>query len=185
VSEALTCIAEASPDLILLDHVLERGERGADMLPKLKQSAAHVPIIMISGTLDIRSQIRALSGPDSAHYVLEKPVDIEELERITETALTECGFGEAVRMLQSLERSEKSELSEPDRRFTERLFRQHAMLKNLRSHQEADRPNISKLARHYNVSRRTIIRDLRELIQRGQLDAAAYPEWNQDLASEE
>ncbi len=182
VSAALAELGKGLPDLIILDHILDRGERGADYLPCVKAVAAHVPVIIISGTLDIRSQVKALSGPYSADFVLEKPVDIDELERTVEVALTECGFGEAVRMLQSLERSEKTDDIEPDRRFTERLARQHDLLKRLRG--SGDRPNISRLSRDCRVSRRTIIRDLRELIQRGQLDAAVYPEFKQELAED-
>jgi len=181
-SAALKSVKEAAPDLILLDHVLEGGERGTDFLPKLKEAAAHVPIIVISGSLNIRQQIKTLQGPRSAHYVLEKPVDLDELEQIVETALTECGLGEAVRTLQSLERAEKIDASEPDRRFTERLARQHDLLKRLRG--TADRPNVSALSRDYAVSRKTIIRDLRDLIQRGQLPEDIFPEWNQPETSE-
>jgi DNA-binding transcriptional MocR family regulator len=40
-----------------------------------------------------------------------------------------------------------------------------------------ERPNISALARDFKVARRTIIRDLQELIRRGQLKPEVYPEW--------
>ena len=174
---ALRSLAEHVPELILLDHVLEAGERGTDFLPRLKEAAAHVPIIVISGSLNIRQQLDALQGPRAAHYVLEKPVDLDALEQTVEIALTECGLGEAVKTLQSLERTEKLDASEPDRRFTERLARQHNLLNKLR--RTSERPNVSALARDYNVSRKTIIRDLRDLIQRGQLAAELYPEWEQ------
>jgi DeoR/GlpR family transcriptional regulator of sugar metabolism len=49
------------------------------------------------------------------------------------------------------------------------------MYKMLRD--SSDRPNISSLARHFNVARRTIIRDLQEMIRRGQLPPEIYPEW--------
>jgi len=176
-SAALKSLAESTPDLILLDHVLEAGERGTDFLPQLKEAAAHIPVIVISGSLNIREQLKALQGPRAAHYLLEKPVDLDELEETVETALTECGLGEAVRTLQSLERAEKIDASEPDRRFTERLARQHDLLKELRG--TTARPNVSALARDYRVSRKTIIRDLRDLIQRGQLPEEMFPEWNQ------
>jgi CheY-like chemotaxis protein len=177
-TQALNSMAAAMPDLIILDHVLEGSERGLDFLPRLKALASHVPVIVISGSLNVQQQLKALSGPLSAHYTLEKPVDIDELERTVEVALTECGMGEVVAWLQALERMDKVEGDEPDRRFTERLARQHAILKSLR--QSGDRPNISALSRSYHVSRKTIIRDLRELIHRGQLDAAIYPEWESD-----
>lgn len=177
---ALQSLTSGTPDVIILDHVLAGGERGTDFLPKLKLAAAHVPIIVISGSLDIRQQLQALQGPAAAHYVLEKPVDLDELERTVETALTECGLGETIRMLQSLDRAEKIDAAEPDRRFTERLARQHDLLKRLRG--TTDRPNVSALSRDYHVSRKTIIRDLRELIQRGQLPEELFPEWEQEGA---
>ncbi len=175
---ALASLAEQIPDLILLDHVLEGGERGTDFLPRLKEAAAHVPIIVISGSLNLRQQLKTVQGPRAAHYVLEKPVDLDELEETVETALTECGLGEAVRTLQSLERAEKLDASEPDRRFTERLARQHDLLKRLRG--TTERPNVSALSRDYNVSRKTIIRDLRDLIQRGQLPEEIFAEWERE-----
>jgi DNA-binding response OmpR family regulator len=182
-SIALKSIAETRPDLIILDNVLDLGEKGLEFLPKLKAMAAHVPVIMISGALQIREQLAALQGPYAAHYILEKPVDLDELDRIVGIALTECGLGETIAVLQSLERAEKSQVSEPDRRFTERLSRQHVIIQSLRA--VTARPNISGLARGCGVSRRTIIRDLQELIQRGQLPEEIYPEWNQDDANEE
>ncbi len=182
-SSALKSIAETRPDLIILDNILDAGEKGLEFLPKLKAAAAHVPVIMISGTLQIREQLAALQGPRSAHYVLQKPVDLDELDRTVEIALTECGLGETVAALQSLERAEKFSATEPDRRFTERLSRQHELIKRLRTGKE--RPNISELARDFGVSRKTVIRDLQDLIQRGQLPEEIYPDWNQDAAGEE
>ena len=182
-SAALTALAEAQPDLIILDNILDAGEKGVEFLPKLKAVAAHVPVIMISGTLHIREQLAALQGPRAAHYVLQKPVDLDELDRTVEIALTECGLGETVAALQSLERAEKFSATEPDRRFTDRLARQHELIKRLRLARE--RPNISSLSREFNVSRKTIIRDLHDLIKRGQLPEEIYPEWNQEDASEE
>jgi CheY-like chemotaxis protein len=173
-AEALLRLAVALPDLIILDHILEGSERGLDFLPRLKTVAIHVPVIVISGSLNVKQQLAALSGPRAAHYALEKPVDIDELERTVEIALTECGMGEIVTWLQALERMDKVDGDEPDRRFTERLARQHTMLQALRL--SGERPNISALARQYHVSRKTILRDVRELIHRGQLDPAVYPE---------
>jgi DNA-binding NtrC family response regulator len=181
-SAALKAIAETKPDLVILDNILDEGEKGLDFLPRLKRVAAHVPVIMISGTLQIREKLAALQGPRSAHYILEKPVDLDELDKTVEIALTECGLGETVAALQSLERAEKIESSEPDRRFTERLARQHELIKQLRD--STARPNISGLARDYNVSRKTIIRDLQDLIRRGQLPESIYPEWQQDPTDE-
>ena len=171
---ALEQIRRHIPDVIILDHVLADGERGTDFLPHLKDAAAHVPVLLISGTLDIRGQLKALQGSRAAHYVLEKPVDLTELRATVLRALDECGLDETVRSLQSLERAEKIEHNDPERRFTERLARQNELLKRLRL--TSDRPNITHLAAEFQVSRKTIHRDLRDLIQRGQLDPGFAPE---------
>ncbi len=181
-TEALRVLGETKPDLIVLDNVLEAGERGVEFLARFKTAAAHVPVILVSGTLGLREQLAAMQGPRGAHFNLEKPVDLDELETTVETALTECGIGETVASLQSLERAEKIETSEPDRRFTERLARQYEMIKRLRG--RAERPNISSLARDFNVSRKTIIRDLQDIIRRGQLPGEIYPEWQLEPAEE-
>jgi DNA-binding NtrC family response regulator len=173
-SAALKALEERLPDVIILDHVLTGGERGTDFLPRLKEKAAHVPIIIVSGTLDIHGQLQALQGARSAHYVLEKPIRATDLTATVEKALTECGFGEAVRALQSLERAEKIESNEPERRFVERLARQHQMLNQLR--RSPNPANISALARQFNVDRKTIRRDLCDLVQRGQLEARVCSE---------
>ena len=176
-TEALASLRESLPDLIILDHVLAEGERGTDFIPKLKATAAHVPIIVISGTLDIRGQLKALQGPLAAHYVLEKPVGLDQLLTTVEEALSRCGLGETVAMLQSLENAEKITSNEPERRFTFRLNRQHEILNRVR--QSGERPNVSALSREFQVSRKTIQRDLHDLVQRGQLSPEMFPEWQQ------
>lgn len=181
-SEAVEALRKQPADVVILDHVLANGEKGLDFLARFKDVAAHVPVIMISGTLDIRSQFQALQGPNSAHYVIEKPVSLKQLRSTIEIAVTECGLGETVRILQSLERSEKFSADGSERRYTKRLFRQHDLLKRLR--RATARPNISELAREYEVGRKTIIRDLRDLIERGQLDAKVYPDWKAELEAE-
>jgi DNA-binding NtrC family response regulator len=172
---ALQALAEQIPDLIILDHALADGERGTDFAPRLKELAAHVPIIIISGTLGLAEQLQALQGPLAAHYALAKPIRLEEFEKTVDQALRECGLGETVKMLRSLERAEKIEGNEPERRFTERLQRQHEIINRLRS--ATERPNVSALAREFNVARKTIQRDLQDLVQRGQIDPVLYADW--------
>lgn len=175
-SAALQEIAKQIPDVIILDNVLAGGEIGSEFLPRLKEVVAHVPVIVISGTLDIKGKLKTLQGPHAAHYLIEKPVDLDELEATVKVALEECGLAQTVRSLQSLERAEMVESNEPERRFTERLARQSELLNRLRG--STERPNISRLAAEFNVSRKTINRDLQDLIQRRQLEASVYPEWN-------
>ncbi len=177
-TDALAQAARQAPDAIVLDHVLSKGELGLDFLPQLKQLLPFVPIIVVSGALEVHQQLQALQGPRRAHYVLTKPVDMHALRRAVKAALDECGEKELVRQFEALERSHRSDALDLFSRSTDRLARQNKILEQVRKTKE--RPNISALSRQHNVARRTIIRDLQELIRRGQLEPGVYPEWEQD-----
>jgi DNA-binding NtrC family response regulator len=172
---ALALLRRLLPDALVLDHILEDGERGLDFLPEFKELLPHVPVIIVSGALEVRQQMAALQGPRRAHYCLPKPVDIHELKRIVEIAIKECSEVEVIRQFEALERSQRIDARELFSRSTDRLARQNEILAHLGKSRE--RPNISSLARDFKVARRTIIRDLQELIRRGQLSASVYPEW--------
>jgi DNA-binding NtrC family response regulator len=174
-SQALTRIAQSRPDVLILDHVLDKGELGLDFLPELKELMPFVPIIVVSGALDIEQQLKALQGPRRAHYCLTKPVDIRALKRTVESALTECGEREIVQQFEALERSHRIDALDLFSRSTDRLRRQTQIRERLSKSRE--RPNISALAREFGVARRTIIRDVQELIRRGQVSPDVYPEW--------
>lgn len=177
-SQALAAIAQTRPDLILLDHVLARGEKGLDFLPEFKDLLPYVPIVVVSGALEVHQQMGALQGPRRAHYCLAKPVDLNELVRTVQTALRECGEAEIVRQFEALERSKRVDIEDLLSRSTDRLSRQTAIRRLLED--EQGRPNISALARRFKVARRTIIRDLNELIRRGELPESLYPPWEGD-----
>jgi DNA-binding NtrC family response regulator len=174
-SEALAMLSKIQPDALILDHVLDKGELGLDFLPEFKQLLPFVPIIVVSGALEVHQQLEALQGPRRAHYCLTKPVDLRALKRTVETALKECGEHEVVRQFEALERSHRGDALELFSRSTDRLSRQNHIRERLLKTKE--RPNISALAREFGVARRTIIRDLQELIRRGQLKPEVYPEW--------
>jgi len=89
--------------------------------------------------------------------------------------LKECGEKEVVQQFEALERSHRIDAVDLFSRSTDRLKRQ-AQIRE-RAAKSTQRPNISALAREFNVARRTIIRDLQELIRRRELDASVYPEW--------
>jgi len=125
----------------------------------------------------VHQQLEALQGPRRAHYCLTKPVDVRALRRTVEIALTECGEREAVRQFEALERSHRIDALDLFSRSTDRLARQNRIRDRVAKSNE--RPNISALAREFNVARRTIIRDLQELIRRGQLKPEVYPDWQQ------
>lgn len=174
-SEALKSIQKEIPNLIILDHILSKGELGLDFLPQIKELVPFIPIIIVSGALEVHQQIQALQGPRRAHYCITKPVDVHELKRTILTALEECGEKEVIRRFEALERSKRSDIEFLLSRSTDRLSRQNEILnlvKNIKG-----RPNVSALARQFRVARRTIIRDFQELIRRGQLPPEIFPKW--------
>ena len=181
-SEALARIPKEPPAAVILDHVLDKGELGLDFLPELRELLPFVPIVIVSGALEVHHQLEALQGPRRAHYCLTKPVDIRQLKRTVETALKECGEKEVVRQFEALERSHRTDALDLFSRSTDRLSRQNHIRELLLK--ERGRPNISALARDFGVARRTIIRDLQELIRRGQLKPEVYPEWENPVEPE-
>lgn len=118
-------------------------------------------------------QIGALTGPRRAHYCITKPVDLNELRRVVATAIEQCGEAEIVRQFEALERSKRVDVEDLLSRSTDRLRRQTEIRKQVRDAE--GRPNISALARQFRVARRTIIRDLQELICRGEIPESVYP----------
>ncbi|HXB59182.1 MAG TPA: response regulator [Candidatus Acidoferrales bacterium] len=181
-TDALKKISGEPPALLILDHVLAEGELGLSFLPEFKQLLPHVPIIVVSGALEVRQQMAALQGPRRAHYCLPKPVDVHELKKTIAIALAECGDTEVVRQFEALERSRRVDALELLSRSTDRLSRQNRIVEIVGKSNH--RPNISALAREFKVARRTIIRDLQELIRRGQLKPEVYPEWEMPLPEE-
>jgi DNA-binding NtrC family response regulator len=181
-SQALARISQNRPDLLILDHVLSEGELGLDFLPEFKELLPFVPIIIVSGALEVHQRLEALQGPRRAHYCLTKPLDIRALKRTVETALKECGEHEAVRQFEALERSHRVDALDLFSRSTDRLSRQNRIKEIIGKSKQ--RPNISALAREFSVARRTIIRDLQELIRRGQLKPEVYPEWEHPAEEE-
>ena len=100
-SDALAKVPKNPPSLLILDHVLAGGELGLEFLPEFKELMPHVPIIIVSGALEVRQQMAALQGPRRAHYCLPKPVDIRELKRTIAIALKECSDTEIIRQFES------------------------------------------------------------------------------------
>jgi len=178
-SQALALIPKDPPSILILDHVLSDGELGLDFLPEFKELLPFVPVIIISGALEVQQQLQALQGPRRAHYMLPKPLDIHILRRTIATALQECGEREVVRQFEALERSHRIDALDLLSRSTDRLSRQTHIRERLAKTEE--RPNISALAREFGVARRTIIRDLQELIRRGQLKPEVYPDWEKPV----
>jgi len=164
-SDGFKLATENPPNVILLDHILEEGELGLKSLPEFKELLPFVPVIVVSGALEVHQQLDALQGPRRADWCITKPVDVVHLVNTVKKAIRECGEGEVVRQFEALERSKRVDADELMSRSSDRLSRQTTIRKQLDGSKE--RPNISGLARQFNVARRTIIRDLHELIRRG------------------
>jgi two-component system phosphate regulon response regulator PhoB len=84
VEDGLRLLAEATPDLVLLDIVMPR-ESGLSMYVRLKENPAtrQIPVVILSGVaqkgqFDFRSYVADQSVPPPEHY-LEKPVSVDEL----------------------------------------------------------------------------------------------------------
>ena len=57
-SDALRNLPGDPPNLLILDHVLAEGELGLDFLPEFKELLPYVPIIVVSGALEVRQQMK-------------------------------------------------------------------------------------------------------------------------------
>ena len=166
-TEALAALAKEPPNLIILDHILDQGERGVEFLARFKELLPFVPIIIVSGVLGPAKQLEALQGPRRAHYFLKKPVDLDKLLKIVRIALQECGETEIIRQFHLLEQTKRSDIEALLSRSTDRLSRQTRLRQLLL--ESAPRPAIAELARRFKVARRTIRRDLSEMIRREEL----------------
>jgi hypothetical protein len=102
-------------------------------------------------------------------------VDVHELAQTVQVALEQCGEAEVIRRFEALERSKRIDVEALLSRSVDRLSRQTEILAMVKK--SSGRPNISALARQFRVARRTIIRDLQELIRRDQLPPEAFPKW--------
>src|SRR5688500_14359241 len=69
---ALALASKDPPNLIILHHVLDDGELGLNFLPSLKELLPHIPVIVVSGALEVQDQIEALQGARRAHFCINK-----------------------------------------------------------------------------------------------------------------
>jgi excisionase family DNA binding protein len=76
--EGLSAIAEAKPDVILLDVMMPHVD-GWEMLRRVQElyGAAAIPVVMFSGKADEEAQVRAASS--GAQAFVGKPFDLQHL----------------------------------------------------------------------------------------------------------
>ncbi len=75
--EALARVNEAIPDLVLLDIWMPPGIDGLEVLGKIKQDYAFIPVVMMSGHGTIETAVKATRL--GAHDFIEKPLSLEKI----------------------------------------------------------------------------------------------------------
>ena len=83
--EACEVIETESPDVILCATHLEKGNDGIAILNQAQQQKRAIPVILISSTADIDACKEAIK--QGAFDYLVKPLDMDELIRVTEAAI--------------------------------------------------------------------------------------------------
>lgn len=83
--EAIKALGEDRYDLMLLDQQLPDG-LGIDLLPRLRELAPGLPVIMMTGRHDLELAIEAIKT--GATEFIHKPLRAAELERLVEQVLT-------------------------------------------------------------------------------------------------
>lgn len=84
LNEALLAISEHSFDLIISDIVLE-GERGTDLLCKIRESGVECPVVMVTGFPNLETAAEAVRY--GAFDYISKPVNKETLLKFVRQAL--------------------------------------------------------------------------------------------------
>jgi DNA-binding NtrC family response regulator len=82
--EALRLVAEASPDVALLDVRLP-GMAGLDVLPALKEVSPATEVVMMTAHASVASAVQAMRA--GAFDYLTKPLDLDEVRVVVEKAL--------------------------------------------------------------------------------------------------
>lgn len=82
--EALGVAEREQPDLILLDMTIPKMD-GLEVMKRLKERAAGVPVVMLTAASTVRTAVHAMkSGADE---FIDKPFDIAELQRVIHSLL--------------------------------------------------------------------------------------------------
>jgi DNA-binding NtrC family response regulator len=86
--EAIGLAERDRPDIVLLDMTLPKMD-GLEVMKRLKERAAGVPVIMLTAASSVRTAVHAIkSGADD---FVDKPFDIPELQRVIASLLDKQG----------------------------------------------------------------------------------------------
>ena len=83
-AEGLARVATAPPDVILLDSCLP-DQSGLEVLNKIRQIDAHIPVVFVTLARSADSAIKAMK--QGAYDYLLKPLDLQKLDRVVREAL--------------------------------------------------------------------------------------------------
>ena len=84
--EALERIDESVPEVIILDLWMQNSEQGFDVLARIKDEYAHLPVVVISGHGNIETAVKAVKM--GAFDYIEKPLSADKLLLTVERALS-------------------------------------------------------------------------------------------------
>ncbi len=83
-AEALRCVADTQPDIVLMDINLKEGGDGIETARKIKEDF-NIPVIFVSAYIDKETISRAKAiGPDG---FLRKPFDDDDMRIVLEMGL--------------------------------------------------------------------------------------------------
>jgi two-component system nitrogen regulation response regulator NtrX len=102
---ALSEVQSEEPDAVLMDLYMEGGETGLDALPRLREAAPDLPVIMMSGRASLSDAVKATRL--GAFHFIEKPLT-------PEAVLLTLGSALELRKARELNRSLMEELGDPD-----------------------------------------------------------------------
>jgi len=80
-------ITEFQPDLITLDVMMDEPDEGFVFAQKLLDRKVNIPIIITSSIAKAGQEIFDIDIPN-VKYILQKPVDLDDLLRFTEKSLS-------------------------------------------------------------------------------------------------
>ncbi len=83
-TQALEKLSASTPDLVLTDMRMPDGT-GFDVLKKVRESSAQVPVVMITAYTTTKTAVDALKA--GAYDYISKPFDVDELKHVVSRAL--------------------------------------------------------------------------------------------------
>ena len=102
---ALSEVQGEEPDAVLMDLYMDGGETGLDALPRLREAAPNLPVIMMSGRASLSDAVKATRL--GAFHFIEKPLT-------PEAVLLTLGSALELRKARELNRSLMEELADSD-----------------------------------------------------------------------